>query len=206
MMSVSQSLAFLLSVNEMSSGLRGRLSGVWSAAPAPPRDLVLTSPGPTPGLAAALCGQLSCLLTPMSSECQNAFPDTTNCSRIVFSPACKCFSCFTDSMCVFCFNPSPFPFLSLWVLSSFSDFYSNPTFSPKPSLIIQARVFFLPRILATVGFIWISPLTAWCPGYLCGYLVPSEEAYTAKITYSFLQLQIQNYRYLQFAFFFLDIL
>ena len=110
----------------------------------------------------------------------------TNCNHTVFSPACKCFSYFTDSMCVFFFNLSPFPFLSLWVLSSFSDFYSNPTFSPKPSWIIQARVFFLPRILVTVGFIWISPLTAWCPGYLCGYLVPSEEAYTGKITYSFL--------------------
>ena len=39
MMSVSRSLAFLLSIDEMSSGLRGRLSGVWSAAPTPPRDL-----------------------------------------------------------------------------------------------------------------------------------------------------------------------
>ena len=197
MMSVSRSLAFLLLINEMSSGLRAAFPGSGRLHPPHPGTCVLTSPGPTPGLAAALCRQPSCLLTPCHLSAGRRFLTRlgchallqgifTNCNHTVFSPACKCFSYFTDSMCVFFFNLSPFPFLTLWVLSSFSDFYSNPTFSPKPSWIIQARVFFLPRILATVGFIWISPLTAWCPGYLCGYLVPSEEAYTGKITYSFL--------------------
>lgn len=185
MVSVSRSLAFLLLINEMSSGFRGRLSGVWSAAPAPPRDLhpyqlrahswacycplqtALLSSHPRCHLSARRHWQDE--LQPQSFHLPASVPLT---SPIV----CVC-------MCVY---PSPFPFLSLWVLSSFSDLYSNPTFSLKPSLITQARVFFLPGTLTTVGVIWISPLTAWCPGYLCGYLVPSEETYTGETTNSFL--------------------
>ena len=56
---------------------------------------------------------------------------------------------------------------------------------PETTLDYSSQ-FFLPRMLTTVGVIWISLLTAWCPDYLCGYLVPSEKTYTGEITYSFL--------------------
>ena len=171
----------------MSSGFCGRLSGVWSAAPAPPRDL---HPYQLRAHSRACYCPLQTALLSSHPRCHLSARRrflTWWTAAPVFSPFCKCFSYFTDCVCVcVCVYPSPFPFLSLWVLSSFSDLYSNPTFSLKPSLITQARVFFLPGILTTVGVIWISPLTAWCPGYLYGYLVPSEETYTGETTYSFL--------------------
>ena len=152
MMSVSLSLTFLSWINEMSSGPCGLLPWAWSGAPSPPRDLC-----PHQGQ----CSLLGLLQSPADS-----FPVFSSwshlCARRHFLmwwtvvtlsmrlPASISLTSLT--LCLYIIFPL-FPFLPVWVLPPFHDLYSNPTFSLKPSLIIQARVFFLPRTLITAQFV-----------------------------------------------------
>lgn len=128
------------------------LSWAWSTAP-----LSFQGPsapqgqGPPPGLATALFRELSYLLIPMPSLCaSNIFYDMINCSHTNVSTFCK------SLLPHWFFCVYIVPFLPVWVLPSFHDLYSYPAFSLKPSLIIQARVFFFLR----------TPRAAWLSGFL----------------------------------------
>lgn len=67
---------------------------------------------------------------------------STVATTLVYWPSCKYVSDFTE-LYVF-FSPTPFPVLPVWILPSFPDLYSNPTFSLQLSLITRARAFFFP--------------------------------------------------------------
>lgn len=105
---------------------------------------------------------------------------STVATALVSWPSCKYVSDFTE-LYVF-FSPTPFPVLPVWILPSFHDLYSNPTFSLQLSLITRARAFFFPpRALKTVRFIWTPPPAALFSDYFRGYSIKTQERYTGQL-------------------------
>lgn len=150
-MSVSLSLTVLLLMHEKSSVLVTSFPGPYQLHPSLPRDpSAHQGLCPTLGLATVLFRQLSFLLTPMSSLCvRNIFYAWLTVVTLLYPPSAN-ISLTSLILCLYFF-----PFLPVWVLPSIHDLCSYPTVSLKPSLICQARVFFLSRTLEAA---WLSGL------------------------------------------------